>query len=178
MTLGHGSLRSSARRGFAPSSRAPCPVSIAGAGNWLVPHDAIGPRVIEHVSQRYGSDVELLDIGSSALGLLDHLHGQDLLVVVDAGLYDAPPGEVRLVDPDLASPPAPALSVHQIGPLEALSAAKLICPERLPQRTLLLLVQTEGLDHEGEEATLRRVTRALDRVVGAYRACTAIPTTE
>jgi hydrogenase maturation protease len=174
MTEGDRSLRSSARQGFG----APGPVSIAGAGNWLVPHDAIGPRVIEEVASRYGDDVELIDLGCSALALLDHLRGQELLVVVDAGVFDAPPGELRLFEPDLDAPAGACLSAHQIGPMEALATARVVCPERLPRRTLLLLVQTEGLDREGEDATLRRVTRALDRVIGAHRARTPIPTTE
>ena len=59
-------------------------ILVAGAGNWLLASDRIGPRVLEMVSERYPSGVELCDIGSTALSLLDSLRGQDLLIVIDA----------------------------------------------------------------------------------------------
>ena len=148
------------------------PISIAGAGNWLLAHDRIGPQVLERAAGRYGPEVELCELGSRGLGLLDLLRGQELLLVVDACLFGGAPGEIHVVDPDLdaAGGEGGAVSVHQIGPLEALYVARELYPEQLPRTIRLVLVETEGLTRTKEEATCTRVLQALDREVQAWRA--------
>jgi Ni,Fe-hydrogenase maturation factor len=79
------------------------PISVAGAGNWLVPWDRIGPRVLELLEGRFpGSDVELVDLGSTGLALLDSLRAQELLILVDASSLGGAPGLIRELSPDLA----------------------------------------------------------------------------
>ena len=94
------------------------PVTIAGSGNWLLGHDRIGPRVLERVAGRWGDEVELVDIGTTSLALLDHLRGQELLLVVDACAGMASPGEV-------APLPAIAASTRMV-PLALISS--ITCP--------------------------------------------------
>lgn len=142
------------------------PISVIGAGNWLVSHDRIGPRVLALVEGRYGPDVELCDIGSGGLAILDHLHGQDLLLVVDAKVGGTP-GEVVVVIPDLDTPPTSEASVHQIGPVEALCVAKHLFPEKMPRRVLLVLVDTTDIDTEQEEEACRQVVTILDSEIAA-----------
>ncbi len=142
-------------------------MAVAGAGNWLLGADRIGPLVLERGAARWGGAVELIDIGSTALALLDRLHGQELLIVVDACLGGGPPGEVRVVEPDLAGLEGPSTSVHQIGPLESLAVARELWPERMPRRTVLVTVETEGLDDVLEEGAVQRVLRLLDREIAA-----------
>ena len=138
------------------------PVSIAGAGNALTTHDAVGPRVLELCEGRYGAAAELCHIGVTGLALLDHLRGQPLLIVVDACIFGGPPGEIVRMEPDLEQESGRPTSVHQVGPLEALTVAKHLYPERLPQRVLLLLVETNGLDHETQEKACRALLPILD----------------
>lgn len=138
-------------------------IAIVGAGHWLITHDRIGPRVLEMVQGRYGPDVELVDAGTSGLDLLDHLHGQDLMFVVDACVYDGEPGEVRVLEPDLDAPPTRETSVHQIGPLEALRIGKHLYPERMPRRILLILVETNEIDAAAQETACVQAVSILDR---------------
>ncbi len=150
------------------------PIAIVTAGHWLLAHDCIGPRIAELIKDRYGSDVALFEAGSTALGLLDCLAGQQLLVVVDAcSLSSRPggsqPGQLHEVQPDFESPSLDHCSVHQFGPLETLAIAKHLYPEDLPANTRLLLVETQGIDQTGIETACGQVVAALDRTIADYR---------
>lgn len=140
-------------------------VTVAGVGNWLMGQDRVGPRVLEMVAGRYGEAVELVDIGSGGLALLDHLRGQRLLVVVDACIGRGQPGEVVVLDeiPDVMA--ATSVSAHQIGPAEALLIARHLQPETMPERVVLLLAETGGLDDRQLETTCERVMAELDSLV-------------
>ncbi|VFM96535.1 MAG: hydrogenase maturation protease [Candidatus Kentron sp. G] len=145
-------------------------ISIAGAGNWLISHDRIGPRVLRLIRGRYGPAVELCDIGTSGLRLLDYLRGQALLVIIDACLMNEAPGTIRVLEPDLRTPEdafdgAAGRSTHQIGPLETLALAQRLYRENMPRRVLLIMVETRGIDAATERAACREVVGALDRAL-------------
>ena len=142
---------------------------MAGAGNWLLASDRIGPRVLEMAEERYGTGVELCDIGSTALSLLDSLRGQDLLIVIDACVGRGTPGEVFVVEPDLSATPARGTSTHQIGPVETLVIARHLEPASMPRRTLLILVETGEFGAGDEEETCRHVIEVLDREIELRR---------
>jgi len=145
------------------------PISIVGAGNWLISHDRIGPKVLELVKGRYGSEVELCNIGSAGLALLDYLHGQELMLVVDACLQGIQPGEICIVEPCLDTLNINITSVHQIGPLETLTFAKRLFPASMPQRIRLILVETYGIDEKKEAVACQEVLTILDREIGAWQ---------
>jgi hydrogenase maturation protease len=144
------------------------PISVVGAGNWLMGNDRIGPRVLEAIRGRYGPEVELCEVGHTGLAVLDHLHGQDVLLVIDACVLGGAPGEVRVVEPDLEGPPTRETSVHQVGPLEALMVAKNLFPSLMPHRILFILVETEGIDEHAEDAACRQVIVILDREIASW----------
>jgi hydrogenase maturation protease len=140
----------------------PPPVTVACSGNWLLGHDRIGPRVLDMIDGRYEWAIDICDLGTSALALLDHLRAQELLLVVDACVGKGQPGEVMVETPDLGAALGRETSIHQIGPLEALVVAGHLEPEKLPQRTRLVLVETAGLDEAAEAAACERVVEILD----------------
>jgi hydrogenase maturation protease len=141
-------------------------VIVAGSGNWLLGHDRVGPRVLAMIDERYSQQVEICDLGTSALALLDHLHGQDLLVIVDACVGYGAAGEVLVMEPDLETTPGRGTSVHQIGPTEALVVASHLEPQSMPKRVLLILVETGGLTEIQERMACEQVVEVLDREIG------------
>ncbi|MFP4315915.1 MAG: hydrogenase maturation protease [Desulfovibrionales bacterium] len=145
------------------------PITIVGAGNWLVSCDRIGPRVLQLCQRRYGSGVELFDSGSAGLALLDCIRGQDLLMVVDACKHGGPSGEITIREMDFISDLTHGPSVHQIGPLETLVVARHLYPERLPRRVLLVMVETEGMMESDLDSVCRRVIALLDREIFDWR---------
>jgi hydrogenase maturation protease len=140
-------------------------ILVAGAGNWLLGEDRIGPRMLEAVSLRYGGDVELVDIGTTALALLDRLDAQDLVIVVDACVGIGRPGSILVTEPDPLLTGGPSTSIHQIGPLEALAVARELDRGRMPERVVLILVETAGLDALRETEVVARVTEVLDGII-------------
>ena len=111
------------------------------------------------------------------LGLLDRLHGQELVVLVDACVGRAKPGTVLVLEPDLDQPLPPRSSAHQIGPLETLVVARELYPERFPRRVVWVLIETGGLDAAAETRACRAAVAEVERQVerwrpgGAARAC-------
>jgi len=140
-------------------------VTIAGSGNWLLGHDRVGPRVLAMLDQRYPHEVDICDLGTSALALLDHLRGQELLLIIDACLGYGAAGEVLVIQPDLENTPGRGASIHQIGPVEALAVLRHLEPGSMPQRMLLILVETGGLSEDQEHEACERVVEVLDREI-------------
>jgi hydrogenase maturation protease len=149
----------------APSRRL---ITIACAGNWLVSCDAIGPRVFDDISFRYDDSVRVVEAGAGGLHLIDHLHGQDLFIIVDASVIGDVPGTVCVREfTDLQTAPGGYTSTHQIGPVEALVIAGKLFPENMPKRTLFILVNTQQEPDEScTERLCREVVTILDREVG------------
>jgi hydrogenase maturation protease len=145
------------------------PVTVAGAGNWLLGHDRIGPLVLDRLSRRLPEDVELADLGCSGLALLDRLRGQDLLVVVDACVGRGRPGEVMVVEPDLDRLGDGWPSAHQIGPVETLAVGRALYPELEPKRVVLVLVETTDLEESNEDRACAAAVRAVEREVETWR---------
>lgn len=143
--------------------------AVAGVGNWLIGADRVGPAVMAALRGRLDNDVQLCDVGSAGLGLLDHLHGQELLVVVDACIDGARPGQVRVSDLGAESLPNGGCSVHQVGPIESLAVMQLLHPERVPERCRLVTVETGGLDPAREEDACREAVAAVMREIATWR---------
>lgn len=141
-------------------------VTVVGCGNWLVPSDRIGSQVLQQLAGRLERWIALESVGTSLLGLLDHLHGQELLILVDACIGRGAPGTVHVVEPDLDATPPARPSAHQIGPLETLIVGRELYPERFPLRVLWLLIETGGLEGEAERSACQR---AVDKVESLIR---------
>jgi hydrogenase maturation protease len=104
------------------------PVLIAGIGNILLQDDGFGPQAIAHLESEYefGSDVELLDLGTPALDFIDYLVGRKLLILLDALSCGGGPGEVLVYDQAQLRQHVPGmrLSAHQPCLEETLFAAE------------------------------------------------------
>ena len=146
------------------------PVTVVGCGNWLVRSDRVGPRVLAALANKGAPDVVTQDVGVSILGLLDLLRGQELLILVDACVGLAAPGTILVREPDPELPLPPTSSVHQIGPLETLAVARELYPEQLPRRTVLVLIETGGLETQAEAETCRRAVEVVEQQIEDWRA--------
>lgn len=145
------------------------PVCVVGSGNPLIAGDRIGPRVLERLAGRYGDEVELVELGTACLGLLDAIDGQELLLVVDASAHGEG-GAVRLCDPELDRIPATGTGVHGLGPVEALAVVRALEPQRLPRRCRFVLVDADhARDAASEELACQAAVAAIDRELASWR---------
>ena len=73
-------------------------VLIGGIGNVLLGDDGIGPYVARLLAARYEFDegVEVADLGTPALDLIDQISAKDAVILIDSIDTDAAPGAIVL----------------------------------------------------------------------------------
>ena len=73
-------------------------VLIGGIGNVLLGDDGVGPYVVRLLAARYEFDdgVEVADLGTPALDLIDQISAKDAVILIDSIQTDAAPGAVLL----------------------------------------------------------------------------------
>ncbi len=135
-----------------PATAAEPLVLVACIGNSLVADDAVGPAVYERLaagSLPAGVRVALLGVGG--LSLLDTLHGERVLLVVDAVRFGAPPGTIHVMDwENIPGAPGLPVTAHGIGVREAIEIGKLIGDRRVPDKVTLVGVEGRRFDGIGE----------------------------
>ena len=101
---------------------------VLGLGNILLSDEGVGVRVVERLQECYGlpPEVQILDGGTLGLDLLPYVENSDRLLVVDALEVGAEPGTLaRLEGDEVPAYFAPKISVHQMGLVDLLAAARL-----------------------------------------------------
>ena len=104
------------------------PVLMLGMGNLLLEDEGLGVRALEVLQQRYEipTEVELLDGGTTGMGLLDDISGREHLIVLDAVQTGDPPGTlVRLAGDDVPVYFSMRISPHQLGLSDVLATLEL-----------------------------------------------------
>ena len=78
-----------------------CPVLVLGMGNILLEDEGLGIRALEVLQREYEfpSGVELLDGGTTGMGLLDEIGGRQHVLVLDAVQTGDPPGTLVVMLP-------------------------------------------------------------------------------
>ena len=144
-------------------------ILVAGIGSVLLGDDGVGPYVARSLRSNYVFDegVEVEDLGTPALDLIDHIAGLDALVVVDAVNNGETPGTVTLYrKPDLTRHvPAVRLDPHSPALSDALWAAEFY--GGCPQEVLLVGVSSEscGAACELSDAVRASVPTAVHEVL-------------
>jgi len=123
------------------------PLLVLGLGNVLCGDDGLGAVAVHLLERRYRAPdgVLVLDGGTLGLSLLPNLEQAREAILVDAIRTDGAPGSfVRLEGDDVAPAVAARLSVHQVGVLDLLEAAR--WRERYPSRLILLGLVPQSLE--------------------------------
>jgi len=150
-------------------------ILIAGIGSVLVGDDGIGPYVVRRLEATYAFDegVEIEDLGTPALDLIDHIAGLDVLIVVDAVENGKAPGTITLYrDQELTRhAPAVRLDPHSPALCDALWAAGFY--GNAPGEVLLVGVSAASLEGGCElsepvrasvDGVIQEVLREMDRL--------------
>ncbi|HEY3296704.1 MAG TPA: hydrogenase maturation protease [bacterium] len=138
---------------------------IVCVGNSLAGDDRAGCAVHDMLSRaNLPGSVTLLRLDLAGLGLLDHLKGQHLLLIVDAVQLGKPPGTVHVLDWDEIPPSSGAVSIHGIGIREAMGIAGELFADQLPQCTRLIGIEGRSFSELGAEMTAP-VAAAIPRAV-------------
>ena len=148
-------------------------VVVLGVGNLLRRDEGIGVRVVQELATRYRfpPQVTLVDGGTAGLRLLPLLEGADRLIIVDAVDVGAAPGTVLVLRPEDAEvAPRPAISLHEMGPLEVLAMLEATTGRHPP--TTIVGIQPADLSPWNEtlsEPVARALPEAVARTLAELR---------
>ncbi len=155
-------------------------ILIGGIGNVLLGDDGVGPYVARLLEARYEFDagVEIEDLGTPALDLIDRISGKDAVILIDSIDTEAAPGAVVLYRKAdiMRQRPAVHMDPHSPALVDALLSAELFGVA--PADALLIGIKAESFDTgcsltETVKASLDQVISVvlseLDRVGVKYR---------
>ena len=126
-------------------------ILILGIGNYLMGDEGIGVHAAERLQkEKLPPDVDVVDGGTGGFHLLGYFEGYETIILVDATLDNNPNGTIRLIQPRFAKDFPKAMSTHDIGLKDMVSALQLL--DKMPA-IYLFVVSIESLQQQGIELT-------------------------
>ena len=144
-------------------------MKVIAVGNAFYGDDGVGAAVLDAIRESDSvPGIELIDIHTDALALLDHLVPGEAHVIVDAAQMGLTPGDVVAFRPDEVRLRIRQdnLSVHGFGLPEAFAMAKQI--GRMPENVLIVGVEPARI--EIDTGLSDAVAAAVPRVVSIIQA--------
>lgn len=142
---------------------------ILGIGNILMGDEGVGVHVAKMLEKNsFPEHVKVLDGGTGGFHLLEYFDLNDHIIMIDATLDGLPPGTVRQIKPRFALDFPPAMSTHDIGLKDLVSAMQLL--GRIPEIDLLVVsiasIQQQGiyLTDEVQSATALVISKITEMI--------------
>jgi len=140
-------------------------ILIGGIGNILLGDDGVGPFVVRLLEANYEFEdgVEIDDLGTPALDLIDRISGKDAVILIDSIEADASPGTVLLYRKTdiMRHRPAVRMDPHSPALVDAILSAELFGVA--PAEVLLVGVTAESFE---PSCSLSKLLKAsLQRVI-------------
>lgn len=126
-------------------------ILVMGIGNYLMCDEGIGVHVAEQLlKEQLPEHVAVLDGGTGGFHLLEYFENHDHVILVDATLDGREPGTIRKIKPRFASDFPPAMSTHDIGLKDMVSALQFM--GKMPEIDLFV-VSIASIQEQGTELT-------------------------
>lgn len=124
---------------------------ILGIGNYLMGDEGVGVHTALRL-QKMGlpENIEIVDGGTGGFHLLQYFEDHDTVILIDATLDGNAPGTIRLIEPRFAKDFPRAMSTHDIGLRDMVSALQWM--EKMPH-IYLFVVSIETIQQQGIELT-------------------------
>ncbi|MGD0211709.1 MAG: hydrogenase maturation protease [Terriglobales bacterium] len=140
-------------------------ILIGGIGNVLLGDDGVGPYVARLLAAHYEFEegVEVIDLGTPALDLIDQLSANEAVILIDSVHADADPGTVLLYRKAdiMRHAPSVRMDPHSPALVDALLSAELfgVAPADV------LLVGIQGESFEPSCSLTKTVKASLDQLI-------------
>ncbi len=121
-------------------------VLILGIGNYLMGDEGIGVHLANQLQTEEIEGVDIVDGGTGGFHLLEYFESYPTVILVDACLDKNPIGTIRLIKPRFAKDFPTAMSTHDIGLKDMVSALQLM--GKMPD-VQLFVVSIESLQQQG-----------------------------
>lgn len=126
-------------------------VLILGIGNYLMGDEGVGVHVAKRLlKENLPPDVAIVDGGTGGFYLLEYFETYQNVILIDATLDNNPNGTIRLIKPHFAHDFPQAMSTHDIGLKDMVSALQLM--NKMPN-IHLFVVSIESLQQQGINLT-------------------------
>jgi hydrogenase maturation protease len=126
-------------------------ILILGIGNYLMGDEGVGVHVVNQLQKELLPEgIDVLDGGTGGFHLLEYFENYHHIVLIDATLDDHVTGTIRLIKPKFATDFPPAMSTHDIGLKDLVSALQLL--DKMPKIDLFV-VSIESIQQQGIELT-------------------------
>lgn len=128
---------------------------ILGIGNYLMGDEGIGVHIANQVQEEVLPDgIDVLDGGTGGFHLLEYFEIYSRIILVDATLDERGPGTIRLIKPRFAKDFPPAMSTHDIGLKDLVSALQVL--DKMPEIDLFVVsikpTRLQGIELSAEIA--------------------------
>jgi hydrogenase maturation protease len=124
---------------------------ILGIGNYLMGDEGVGVHTALQLQELDLPDyVEVVDGGTGGFHLLEYFENHEHVILIDATLGGDQPGQIRLIKPRFAKDFPRAMSTHDIGLKDMVSALQWM--EKMPD-IRLFVVSIESIQQQGIEMT-------------------------
>jgi hydrogenase maturation protease len=123
-------------------------ILIMGIGNYLMADEGVGVHAAEHLQRMtWPGNIEVLDGGTGGFHLLEYFEVHDHVILIDATLDGREPGTIRKIKPRFAKDFPPAMSTHDIGLKDMVSALQFM--DKMPVIDLFVVsiasIQDQGI---------------------------------
>lgn len=123
-------------------------VLILGIGNYLMADEGVGVHLAKLLEQeQLPDDIEVIDGGTGGFHLLELFELYEHIILVDATMDNFPHGTIRLIKPKFAADFPRAMSTHDIGLKDLVSALQLL--DKMPEIHLFVVsiksIQDQGI---------------------------------
>ena len=126
-------------------------ILIMGIGNYLMCDEGVGVHIAEQLlKEPLPEHVAVLDGGTGGFHLLEFFEDHDHVILIDATLDGREPGTIRMIKPKFAADFPPAMSTHDIGLKDMVSALQFM--DKMPEIDLLV-VSIASIQEQGTELT-------------------------
>ncbi len=121
-------------------------ILVLGIGNYLMGDEGVGVHLAEGLQRQGLPGADIVDGGTGGFHLLDYFESYDTVILADATLDNTPAGTIRLLKPRFAKDFPKAMSTHDIGLKDMVSALQLM--DKMPT-IHLFTVSIESLQQQG-----------------------------
>jgi len=151
---------------------------ILGIGNYLMGDEGVGVHVANLLQkEKLPPGVDVVDGGTGGFHLLSYFEGYETLILVDATLDNNPNGTIQLITPRFATDFPQAMSTHDIGLKDMVTALQLM--GKMPT-IHLFVVSIESLQQQGIELTQaieKAIPDLIQKIKNLLNTILEVPTT-
>jgi hydrogenase maturation protease len=126
-------------------------VAVIGIGNLLRADDGVGAHVVRRLNEGW-PDVHAVDLSTAEIGVLDHVRGREVVVIIDAIVSGARPGTVHRVELGDVTDEAFTRS-HGLSLASSLQLGYRLYPGEMPEKIVVLAVEAGDIESFSTDLT-------------------------